>query len=267
MGHIRRRYAPEELGTPRAWSWTSSSPPHTRSAGPRTLRMLALFVVGALPVAAVLVWLLNPLVALGYVVVQTAFLMFGLRQRHQPRSVGSDRGVQFEPGTFVVRCPWSTMSSGSSASPCRLVRPRRCPRRVGTRMDARSEHPARSHAKGWDRLVPLSDFEDDWRDGQIGQLIREHAPRLLSTPPSDSPISRRYGGTAALTLDVTPDALGVEPAGLGRSARLGGYSTADRDPQGAGELGGEPLAGDGSVAALGSFGVDHDPNDRIRAAR
>ena len=159
--------------------------PHTRSRRARTLRMLALFVVGALPVAAVLVWLLNPLVALGYVVVQTAFLMFGLRQQHQPRlRLGAD-GLQFEPGTFVVRCPWDaveriervTLPSGPTEALVLRESGLGWTRDPGTRLEATT--------KGWDRLVPLSDFEDDWRNGQIGQLIREYAPRLLSRPPSD----------------------------------------------------------------------------------
>ncbi|MDQ6698068.1 MAG: hypothetical protein M3Z46_11500, partial [Actinomycetota bacterium] len=80
--------------------------PHTRSRRARTWRMLGLFVVGALPVGAVLVWLVNPVVALGYVVVQTAFLMFGLRQQHQPRLRFDADGVQFEPGSFVIRSGW-----------------------------------------------------------------------------------------------------------------------------------------------------------------
>jgi hypothetical protein len=160
--------------------------PHTRSRKARTLRMLALFVVGALPVAAVLVWLLNPLVALGYIVVQTAFLMLGLRQQHQPLlRLGAD-GVQFEPGTFVVRGPWSdveriervTLPSGPTEA--LILRGSG----LGWTRDPSIRREVTS--KGWDRLVPLSDFEDDWRNGQIGQFIKEHAPRLLSTPPSDS---------------------------------------------------------------------------------
>ena len=156
--------------------------PHTRNRRSRTLRMLGLFVIGALPVAAVLAWLVNPLVAAGYVVVQTAFLMFGLRQQHQPRLRLDPDGVQFEPGSFVVRGRWDdvdridrvTLPSGptealilSDSGVAWTLDP-------GTRREVT--------AKGWDRVVPLSEFEDDWRTGRIGQLIAQHAPHLLAEP-------------------------------------------------------------------------------------
>lgn len=158
--------------------------PHTRSRRARTMRMLALFVIGALPVAAVLVWLLNPAVALGYVVVQTAFLMFGLRQQHQPRLRLGAAGVQFEPGSFVVRGEWDdvdriehvTLPSGPTDA---LVFRQSG---LGWTLDPGTRREVTN--KGWDRLVPLSEFEDDWRQGRIGRLIEQHAPRLMARPPS-----------------------------------------------------------------------------------
>lgn len=159
--------------------------PHTRSRRARTLQMLVLFVVGALPVAAILVWLINPLVALGYVVVQTAFLMFGLRQQHQPRlRLGAD-GVQFEPGAFVIRGTWDdvdrighvTLPSGPTEA---LVLRESG---LGWALDAGTRREV--SVKGWDRIIPLSEFEDEWRRGRIGHLIGEHAPRLLANPSSD----------------------------------------------------------------------------------
>jgi hypothetical protein len=159
--------------------------PHTRSRRARTMRMLGLFVIGALPVAAVLVWLVNPLVAVGYVVVQTAFLWFGLRQQHQPHLRLHDEGVQFEPGSFVIRCNWDdieridrvTLPSGPTEA---LVLGESG---LGWALDAGTRREV--SVKGWDRVIPLSEFEDDWRRGRIGHVIGEHAPRLLADPPSD----------------------------------------------------------------------------------
>ena len=144
--------------------------------------MFTLFVVGALPVAAVLVWLVNPLVAVGYVVVQTGFLMFGLRQQHQPHLRLGEDGVQFEPGSFVLRCAWDdvarieqvTLPSGPTDA--LMLRASG----LGWTLDAGTRREVT--VKGWDRTIPLSEFEDDWRNGRIGRLIEQHAPRLLKTP-------------------------------------------------------------------------------------
>lgn len=159
--------------------------PHTRSRRARTTRMLGLFVLGALPVAAVLVWLVNPLVAVGYIVVQTAFLWFGLRQQHQPRLRLLADGVQFEPGSFVIRCGWDdidridrvTLPSGPTEA---LVLKESG---LGWALDAGTRREV--SVKGWDRVIPLSEFEDEWRRGRIGHLIGEHAPRLLADPPRE----------------------------------------------------------------------------------
>ncbi len=158
--------------------------PHTRSRRARTLRMLALFVIGAVPVAAVLVWLVNPLVAVGYVVVQTGFLMFGLRQQHQPHLRLDADGVQFEPGSFVIRCGWDdieridqvTLPTGPTEA---LVLQQSG---LGWALDAGTRREVA--VKGWDRIIPLSEFEDEWRRGRIGDLIGQHAPRLLADPTS-----------------------------------------------------------------------------------
>ena len=153
--------------------------PATRSRRARTRRMLVLFVVGALPVAAVLVWLLNPAVAVAYVVLQTALLMFGFRQQHQPHLRLGPDGVQFEPGSFVVRAPWDdvarvdrvTLPSGPSDA--LVLRSGG----LGWALDPGTRREVT--ARGWDRVIPLSQFEDDWRAGAIGDAIRAYAPRLL----------------------------------------------------------------------------------------
>jgi len=141
--------------------------------------MLVLFVVGALPVAAILVWLVNPWVAVAYVVAQTTFFMFGFRQHHEARLRLSPEGVQFEPGSFVVRASWEevdrveqvTLPSGPTEA--LLLRDSG----IGWALDAGTRRQVT--AKGWDRVIPLSEFEDDWRTGRIGDALRAHAPRLL----------------------------------------------------------------------------------------
>ena len=153
--------------------------PATRSRRARTRRMLALFVIGALPVAAVLVWLVNPGVALAYVVLQTALLMFGFRQQHQPHLRLGPDGVQFEPGSFVIRAPWDDVArvervmlpSGPTDAFVLLSGGLGWALDPGTRREVTT--------RGWDRLIPLSPFEDDWRSGTIGDAVRAYAPRLI----------------------------------------------------------------------------------------
>ena len=122
----------------------------------RTLKMLALFVLAALPVAAILVATISWPVALAYVVVQTGFLMFGLRQRHEPKLRVDDLGLQYEAGSFVIRAAWSDIDHVEPVTlPSGVTRGRRpaarrasagrsTPRRAGRRSPAAgSRHPPR----------------------------------------------------------------------------------------------------------------------------
>src|SRR5690606_11075985 len=68
--------------------------PTTRSQRHRLVLMGSLFLLAALPVGVVLVLLVNWPVAIGYVVVQTAGLLFGVRQQHTAALKLDDRGVQ-----------------------------------------------------------------------------------------------------------------------------------------------------------------------------
>src|SRR4051794_1216070 len=83
--------------------------PSTRTRRHQTLKMVGLFVLLGLPVAAILAWLLTPLLALGYLVAQTAFLTFGLQRRHRPVLRFTPDGVEFEAGHFVLRSPWANV--------------------------------------------------------------------------------------------------------------------------------------------------------------
>ncbi|HEV7722993.1 MAG TPA: hypothetical protein VGO60_17005, partial [Iamia sp.] len=75
------------------------------------IRMLALFVVAALPVGLILGLIVNWFVAALYVVAQTLFLWFGLRRRHSPVLRLSPDGLSYEPGRFHIRCAWADVDA------------------------------------------------------------------------------------------------------------------------------------------------------------
>lgn len=153
--------------------------PTTRSQRSRLLRMGLLFFLAALPVGLVLVLLVNWPVAIGYVVVQTAGLLFGVRQQHTAVLKLDATGVQFEPGSFVLRADWAdidkvaevTLPSGTTQA---LVL-----KRSGLRWTHTPQIRAQVTRRGWDRVIPLDEFERDWRTGKVGDALREHRPDLL----------------------------------------------------------------------------------------
>ncbi|MCU1350991.1 MAG: hypothetical protein JWM05_200 [Acidimicrobiales bacterium] len=153
--------------------------PPASSRRARSLRMLVLFLLAALPVAAILVVVVGWAVAVAYTVLQTGFLMFGVRQQGQATLRIDDAGVQFEPGSFVVRASWPdidkvaevTLPSGPTEA---LVL-----RSSGLRWTLDAGIRRQITAKAWDRVIPLTEFEADWRSGRIGQALHEHRPDLL----------------------------------------------------------------------------------------
>ena len=90
--------------------------PTSRSQRDRLLRMGLLFFVAALPVAAVLVLIVNWPIAVGYVVLQTAGLLFGVRQQPTAALKLDATGVQFEPGSFVLRAEWNDIDEVAEVS-------------------------------------------------------------------------------------------------------------------------------------------------------
>lgn len=154
--------------------------PTTRSQRDRLVRMGLLFFLAALPVAAVLVLIVNWPVAIGYVVVQTAGLLFGVRQQHTAVLKLDANGVQFEPGNFVLRAEWDdidkvdqvTLPSGPTQA---LVL-----KRSALRWTHTPQVRMQVTRKGWDRIIPLDEFEKDWRKGKVGDALREHRPDLLT---------------------------------------------------------------------------------------
>jgi hypothetical protein len=153
--------------------------PSTRNRRHQTLKMVALFVVLGLPVAAILAWLLTPLLALGYLVAQTAFLAFGLQRRHRPVLRFTPQGVAFEAGHFVLRSAWDNVDRvevaelPSGAVECLVLND------PSLHWAADAATRTTVTRRGWDRVVPIGDFEDDWRAGHVGDAIRRWAPDLL----------------------------------------------------------------------------------------
>jgi len=144
--------------------------------------MGALFFLAALPVAAVLVAIVNWWVAIGYVVLQTAGLLFGVRQ--QPSSVLKldDRGIHFESGTFVLAAPWTSIERIDRVSlpsgPTDAL--------ILARSALRWSHSAQVRdqvtQRGWDKVIPLDQFEREWRRGAIGKALRANRPDLEPWP-------------------------------------------------------------------------------------
>jgi hypothetical protein len=153
--------------------------PTAHSQRDRLVRMGLLFFVAALPVGLVLVLLVNWPVAIAYVVVQTGGLLFGVRQQHTAVLKLDATGVQFEPGTFVLRAEWAdidkvaevTLPSGTTQA---LVL-----KRSALRWTHTPQVRVQVTQRGWDRVIPLDEFERDWRSGKVGDALREHRPDLL----------------------------------------------------------------------------------------
>ena len=145
----------------------------------RTLKMLALFLLAAAPVAAILVLTVSWWIALAYVIVQTGFLMFGLRQRHEPKLRVDELGMQYEAGSFVIRAAWSdidkvepvTLPSGATEAAVLGT--------SGIRWTLDAQTRRQAIARGWDRVIPIGDFATDWRTGPLGDAFREHRPDLV----------------------------------------------------------------------------------------
>jgi hypothetical protein len=153
--------------------------PSTTSRRRQTLKMVGLFVLLGSPVAAILAWLLTPALALGYLVAQTAFLAFGLQRRHRPVLRFTADGVAFEAGHFVLRSAWSNVDRidvadlpSGSVDALVLVDPA-----LHWAADAATRRTV--SRRGWDRVVPIGEFEDDWQTGRVGDAIRRWAPELL----------------------------------------------------------------------------------------
>jgi hypothetical protein len=153
--------------------------PSTRAQRDRLLRLGALFVLAALPVAALLVAIVNWPVAIAYVVVQTSVLLFGVRQQRTSTLRLDDLGVQYEAGTFVLRASWDDLQKVGEVTLPNGTTEALVLERSGLRWTHTPQVRAQVSQRGWDRIIPLEEFEPDWRNGRIGDALRTHRPDLL----------------------------------------------------------------------------------------
>ena len=152
------------------------------------VRMLALFVVAALPLAAIL-WLIfsSPLFAGLFVAAWTLFFWFGMRRRHDPLLRLSPDGLSYEPGQFHVLCSWADVDA---LGPVDLPdgRVEALILAEGHLHWAADQATRRKvQARGWDRVIPIGSFEPEWEWGRIGQAFRQWAPWVFELAPPDDP--------------------------------------------------------------------------------
>ncbi len=154
--------------------------PSTRSQRDRLLRLGGLFLLAALPVAALLVAIINWWAAVIYTVVQTGLLLFGVRQQRTSVLRVDRSGIQYEAGTFVLRTSWAgldglddvTLPTGPTKA-LMLTRP-------GLRWTQSPEIRREVASKGWDRIIPIDEFEPSWPKGPLADAVRKHRPDLLA---------------------------------------------------------------------------------------
>jgi len=153
--------------------------PSTRSQRSRLQRHLLLFLLAALPVAGVLVALVNWWIALAYVVVQTAVLMFGVSQQRTSVLKVDETGIQYEAPAFLLRAAWEDVERIERVElptgPTRAIVLARPSLRWAHTTDVRRQVAA----KGWDRLIPIDEFDPRWPDGKLAAEVRRHRPDLL----------------------------------------------------------------------------------------
>ena len=158
--------------------------PSTRSQRDRLVRLGLLFLVAALPVAAVLVIIVNWWVAVLYTVVQTSVLLFGVRQQRTSVLRVDEAGIQYEAGSFVLRTTWADIAKVGEATlpsgPTQAL--------VLSRSALRWTHTPQIRQqvtqRGWDRIIPIDEFEPSWPKGPLASEVRTHRPDLL---PSEAP--------------------------------------------------------------------------------
>ena len=153
--------------------------PSTRSQRDRLVRLGVMIVVAGLPIAAILLALVNWQVALGFMVVWTGGLLFGVRQQRTATLRLDDAGLQYEAGLFVLRATWAdldrigevTLPSGETQA---IVL-----RSSGLRWTHTPQVRQQVMSKGWDRIVPIDEFAPRWPEGRLGDALRTHRPDLL----------------------------------------------------------------------------------------
>lgn len=153
--------------------------PSTRSQRSRLLRLGGLFLLAALPVAGVLAAIVNWWAAVGYTVVQTAVLLFGVRQQRTSVLRVDDAGIQYEAAAFVLRAAWADVEKVAEASLPSGPTTALVLARSGLRWTHTPQVRQQVTTRGWDRIIPIDEFEPTWPDGPLGDAVRRHRPDLL----------------------------------------------------------------------------------------
>ncbi|HEX2577284.1 MAG TPA: hypothetical protein VHK88_13100 [Aquihabitans sp.] len=154
--------------------------PSTRSQRARLQRLGLLFLLAALPVAAVLVVIIGWWVAALYVVVQTGVLLFGVRQQRTSVLRIDDAGLQYEAGTFVLRAAWADVEKVARATLPTGETNALVLGRSGLRWTHTPQVRQQVAQRGWDRIIPIDEFEPGWPQGPLGDAVRTHRPDLLA---------------------------------------------------------------------------------------
>ena len=153
--------------------------PSTRSQRDRLLRLGAMILVASLPIAAILVALVNWAVGLGFVVVWTVGLLFGVGQQRTSTLRVDDTGLQYESGTFVLRAAWDDIDRIGEVSLPTAKTQAFVLRSSGLRWTRSAQVRQQVSTRGWDRIVPIDEFAPHWPAGRLGDAVRSHRPDLL----------------------------------------------------------------------------------------
>jgi hypothetical protein len=156
--------------------------PSTRAQRDRLVRLGVMIFLASLPIAAVLLALVNWQVALGYIVIWTAGLLFGVRQQRTSALRLDHAGLQYEAGTFVLRAAWADIDRiGEVTLPDRKTQAFVLHAGTGAlRWTHTPQVRQQVTSRGWDRIIPIDDFAPRWPDGRLGDAVREHRPDLLT---------------------------------------------------------------------------------------
>jgi hypothetical protein len=155
--------------------------PSTKAQRDRLVRLGVLILVASLPIAGVLLALVNWQVAVGYIVVWTVGLLFGVRQQRTSALRVDDAGLQYEAGTFVLRASWVDIEKiGEVTLPDRKTQA--LVLKAGTSSLRWTQSPQvrqQVTSRGYDRIIPIDDFAPRWPSGALGDAVRKHRPELL----------------------------------------------------------------------------------------
>lgn len=143
------------------------------------VRSVALFALAAVPVALVVALAVNLTWAVAYAVVQTVFLTYGVRRRYVPKLRLGPSGLSFEPGPFQLKCAWTDVVGVNRVDLPSGPTDALVLHRSALHWAADGATRQRVTAQGWDRAVPVGDFDPAWRDGPIGDAVRRWAPAVL----------------------------------------------------------------------------------------